>query len=348
MVLFPFSGREPMHFASVVLPVLCAGTVALLVPREWRVIRYGALLYGVAVLAAWLLPSPVGTNVTRLALVFAAAPLAAALVGARGDPGRATLLALGLLLAVSWQVGTVVQDATHMRPAAAWSRELSPLLQQLRDRHAELGRVEVVPARSHREASALAPHVNLARGWNRQADVARNPIFYQHGRLDPASYRAWLDRWAVQYVVLPAGEPDPAGGRAEARLVRHGLPYLTPVWSDAAWRLYRVDAPVPLVAPPARVERFDAAALVVSVTVAGDVEVRVPWSPWLALVDSDGHVLGGDRPPAACLRGSPARTPVDHDRWTILHAESAGTYRIAAPYHLPRGTPCDGLATPAR
>lgn len=50
-----------------------------------------------------------------------------------------------------------------------------PLVNQLQEAGAEKGRVEVVPARSHREASALAPYVNLARGWNRQADMERNP-----------------------------------------------------------------------------------------------------------------------------------------------------------------------------
>ncbi len=28
------------------------------------------------------------------------------------------------------------------------------------------------------------------------------------------------------------------------------------------------------------------------------------------------------------------------DDWTVLHAPHAGTYRIAAPYKLPRGTAC--------
>jgi hypothetical protein len=340
-VLFPFSGREPMHFASTVLPVLCAGVVAILVPREWTTIRRGALLYAAAVLVAWLVPSPVGTNVTRLGLVFTGVLVAAALVVAKGNRHRTTLLALGLVMSVAWQVGTVVKDTAHMRPAAAWTTELPPLLAQLRTRDADLGRVEVVPARSHREASALAPYVNLARGWNRQADVARNPLFYTRGALDADSYRAWLDRWAVQYVVLPSGEPDPAGGAAEARLVRAGLPFLSRVWSDGDWRLYRVDAPQPLVTGTARVEHFDAAALELSVSAPGDVLVRVPWSPWLALVDARGHVLDRDHGSPGCLRGSPPPAGGhDQDQWTVLHADVAGTFRIAAPYHLPRGTPC--------
>ena len=84
----------------------------------------------------------------------------------------------------------------------------------------------MVPAASHREASALAPYVNLARGWNRQADTERNPLFYDDGCSPPRSYRDWLDRWAVHYVVLPTGEPDHAAVQ-EAALVAGGLPYLT-------------------------------------------------------------------------------------------------------------------------
>ena len=68
----------------------------------------------------------------------------------------------------------------------------------------------MVPASSHREASALAPYVNLARGWNRQADMERNPLFYDD-TLNPANYHEWLERWAVHYVVLPKDEPDSAG-----------------------------------------------------------------------------------------------------------------------------------------
>jgi hypothetical protein len=330
-----------MHFASTVLPVLCAGSVAALVPREWTTIRRGALLYSGAVVAAWLVPSPVGTNVTRLGLVFAGAVLAAALVRSSGSRWRTTLLALGLVTSVAWQVGTVVKDATHMRPATAWSTELTPLLHQLRARDADLGRVEVVPARSHREASALARYVNLARGWNRQADVERNPLFYSPGALDATTYRAWLDRWAVQYVVLPSGTPDPAGGAAEASLVRGGLAFLRPVWSDRAWRMYQVVSPRPVVSAPARIERFGEAALVLSVPRPGDVLVRVPWSPWLALVDAYGHVIDRDGRSLGCLRSTPARPGVPSaDRWTVLHADTPGTFRIAAPYHLPRGTPC--------
>ncbi|NEE47630.1 MFS transporter, partial [Streptomyces sp. SID8455] len=72
------------------------------------------------------------------------------------------------------------------------ARSLAPLVNQLQQVGAERGRVEVIPASSHREASALATY-NLARGWNRQADMKRNPLFYDD-TLNAVNYRQWLDR----------------------------------------------------------------------------------------------------------------------------------------------------------
>jgi len=239
----------------------------------------------------------------------------------------------------------------HSQPAAAWTAPLEPLVHQLESRNAELGRVEVVPARSHAEASALAPYVNLARGWNRQADAERNPIFYEDDDLlTKSTYRAWLDRWAVQYVVLPTGPPDYAADE-EAALVGSGLPYLREVWSDPYWRLYEVDDPAPLADPPAQVVDFDSTEVVLKVSSPGTVLVRILYSPWLSLVDAQGDAVDGPdtespgfSPVVAngCLseQEQPPATGLPDDDWTLLHAPAAGIYRIAAPYKLPRGTAC--------
>src|SRR3569833_4129764 len=64
------------------------------------------------------------------------------------------------------------------------------VLSELRNVGAERGRVEVVPERTPLESSEFAPVVNLARGWNRQADVDRHPLVYG-GSLAPDPYHAW-------------------------------------------------------------------------------------------------------------------------------------------------------------
>ena len=200
-VWFPFSGEQPMGWTSAVLPAALSGSVVLLAPRAWRELRIGAAVYLVMVVLVWLLPTPIGTNVTRLGLVFGGVALAAIALGGSwrtsgvavrlGPPTAAVLLGVAIATSLVWQVSIAGHDAVHSRPPAALNTDVAPLVDQLRADGADLGRVEVVPTRSHREAAALAPYVPLARGWNRQADVQRNPLFYD-GQVTERTYRQWL------------------------------------------------------------------------------------------------------------------------------------------------------------
>jgi len=371
-VAFPFDGKQPMHWNSTIMPLLIAVFVWLVVPTAWRVVRLTMVIYVVAVLFAWLVPTPIGTNVVRLALIFGTvALLAPVCAGSDRNPlahrrlgrlaqrlPRRLFVVCAILTSLIWQGAVAGVDAVHERPDAAWRYDINVLLHQLAIRGTKLGRVEVVPSRSHREASALAPYVNLARGWNRQADLERNPLFYDTKQpLTAATYETWLQRWAVRYVVLPPGQPDGAAV-AEAGLIEGGLPYLKLVWSNPDWRLYRVLDATPLADPPAAVTSFTATEIVLTVPRAATVLVRVPSSPWLSLVDAHGQPLPAPAQPAdgsapvntlGCL--TQLREPVvpgqPEDVWTVLHAPAAGTYRIAAPYKLPRGTACPAdLANP--
>src|SRR5688500_17173480 len=258
---------------------------------------------------------------------------------------------------VAWIGFKAVDDTINAMPAASWARELAPIVDQLQEVGAEKGRVEVVPARSHREASALAPYVNLARGWNRQADMERNPLFYDD-TLNSANYHEWLKRWAVHYVVLPKDEPDGDGGERERELVQRGQPYLKQVWGDATWQLFKVTDPTPLADPPAVVERAGQDEMTIRVKETGRVLIRVPYSPWLGLVDAEGKSVTPPRETeeskalreveedapktfenvAGCLME--AEEDAKGDEWTELVAPRAGTYRLAARYQLPRGTGC--------
>ena len=79
--LFPLSGEQPMAWSSAILPTAAALSALLLFPREWRMLRVLGLVYLVAVQLAWLMPSPVGTNISRLGLIFAGVGLVATLPG---------------------------------------------------------------------------------------------------------------------------------------------------------------------------------------------------------------------------------------------------------------------------
>lgn len=358
--LFPFSGEQPMTWPSTILPGLSGLAVFLFAPPRWRTVRVGGALYALGVVLTWLIPSQIGTNISRLGMVFGGVVLIAALVSrrvpARGKrlstgPGRAWIaLVLSLVTVTVWQGVKTGDDVIHTTPSASWARELAPLVHQLKRVEADRGRVEVVPVRSHRESSALAPYVNLARGWNRQRDLDRNPLFYDD-TLTADEYHAWLKRWAVHFVVLPADEPDHAA-RQETELISQGLPYLREVWGDANWKLYEVKDPTPIADPPATVQLAGADELVLNVRAKGPVLVRIPYSPWLGLVDAKGHSVeapeaeGDDGLPVnrnGCLTKEvfePSEEGQPEDEWTVLHAPRPGTYRIAGKYQLPRGTPC--------
>lgn len=352
--LFPFSGTQPMSFWSAVLPLLYSVLVFCLVPRHWVTVRITTAVYGLSVLLVWLISSQIGSNITRLPMLFAGVTLVAALPFTVPRTRRWYAIVASFVVFVGWIGVKTVDDVVRTTPVASWTRELAPLVHKLQEVDADKGRVEVVPASSHREASALAPYVNLARGWNRQADMERNPLFYDE-TLNAANYRTWLSRWAVHYVVLPQGEMDGPGSERERQLVEKGQPYLKPVWGDANWQLFAVTDPTPMAEPPATVDRAEQGGITVTVKSAGRVLVRVPYSPWLGLVDQDGKSVEPPRETVGSqLReeGSPREyTNVDGclaptekdasgDQWTELLAPAAGVYRLAAPYQLPRGTPC--------
>ncbi|MGW3235670.1 MFS transporter [Streptomyces olivaceus] len=352
--LFPFSGTQPMSIGSAALPVVYSALVYAFVPRAWKTVRITSAVYGLSVLLVWLISSQIGSNITRLAMLFTGVALVAALPFTVRKSRKWYALVVSIVGFVGWIGAASANDIVHTTPAASWARELAPLVNELQQVGAERGRVEVVPARSHREASALSPYVNLARGWNRQADMERNPLFYDD-TLNSANYHEWLRRWAVHFVVLPKDEPDGDGGERERELVQRGLPFLKQIWGDDNWQLFQVTNPTPLAEPDAEVRRAEQGEWTIDVKEPGRVLVRVPYSPWLSLVDAEGNKL---EPPeeTEASKNAPEGTPktyenvngcvteteetAEGDQWTLLVAPREGTYRLAAPYGLKRGTPC--------
>ncbi|MCX4557668.1 MULTISPECIES: hypothetical protein [Streptomyces] len=319
-LLFPFTGEQLMPAARIWPPVVIGLVVLTLAPRGWRVLRWGAVVYAAGTVLTYLIPSPVGTNVERLAELFAPAALLAALLAVpatstpagaprRRSKQRRVALAMALVFSIGWVGKKTVDDLQVSTVVPAWAHDTTSVVEALDRLGADRTRVEVVPARNHREATALAPHVNLARGWNRQLDMERGRLFYD-GTFSETTYRAWLDRWAVGFVVLPSGKPD-GFAEDEARLVARGTEWLEPVWRDVNWRVYRVRGAVPLVSKPATVVRADSAAVLVHVPRAGSVTVRVAFSPWL-------YAEGG------CLEKA--------GEFTRLTVTEPGEYRISSGY----------------
>lgn len=309
--LFGDGGWMNIGRTDTVRAVLTCLVVAALV--ACRPVRYGALLAAGGVLAAALVHTPVGLNATRLPVMFALPVLAA---WARLPSRRPARWLAGLLIVVGvWQQPVSVPDLRDIGNPTADPAYFASLRARIAAAPVT-GRVEIPPTRDYWEAAYLGD-LPLARGWLRQADIERNPLFFTTVpgapgtgvALTPQSYHAWLLEQAVQYVAVPAAELSWTG-RAEAAMIAAGLPYLTPVWSDDRWRLYAVRDARPLVAAPAVVTGHTAASLTFRTPVAGDVRVRVRYSRWLTVTGGASVTADGS--------------------WTTVRAPAPGTYTVAS------------------
>ena len=303
IALFSDGGVQPLDVQSWLPSLLAAAGVLLLVPSRWQLVRVGAIIYALSIIVVWAVPSLIGSNIARLGELLAG-PL---LVGL-GSSRHRWLFAVALGGAAVWQVAQPAADFAQGN-APAYAPQTAALVRELDALHADTARVEAVPQYGHWESQELADAVPLARGWERQVDVERNPLFY--GRvLTPAAYYGWLRYNAVRYVAISTATPDPAAV-AEAETIREGQPFLTLVWHNTFWQLYRVTGSSPLASPPAAVTSSSPAEITLRLSRAGTTIVRVHWSP---LLRATGAVVAPAGP------------------WTRVAVRHPGSYVLRAPY----------------
>ncbi len=286
-VAFPEGGTEPFDLGTL-LPVLAICAAALVaVPRQSTSLRAGIALYGLATLAVFLIPSPIGSNIARLGTLLAA-PLAA-LIWWRRRPVLLGLCAVPLLY-VGWQAP--VSDVTALSgDPSTGAAYYQPLLRFLRAQPGGRNgafRAEIPFTDSHWEAYRVASEFPLARGWERQLDRADNGLFYD-GRLTAARYDRWLHANAIRFVALPDAALDPSAD-GEAALVRAGQPYLRPVMRSAHWRVYAVVDPTPLAQGAATVRAMGSDWIALEASRPGTVTLRVRFTPYWALAGAPGCV----------------------------------------------------------
>jgi hypothetical protein len=284
-IAFPEGGREPFAFSALwPIPVLAAG-LALALPGRDRVLRAGVVVYGAGCVLAYALPTPVGGNAARLG-VLVAGPLAALVLYPRRS--RLLLLAAPALLYVQWQgaIRDVSQASGNASTTAAY---YAPLLAFLEHRPGPPFRIEIPFTTTHWEAYEVAPSIPLARGWERQLDIADNRLFYGRGPLTAVRYDAWLHTLAVRYVALPDTALDASAG-AEARLIESGLPYLRLVDRSRHWRVYAVVRATPIVSGTATLTALGPDWAALSADRAGRALVRIRWSPYWRLSGVPGCV----------------------------------------------------------
>ena len=265
--LFPSGGVQPYEADSAPYAVLAGLVLAVLTGSP--LLRLGGLLYAAAAGLLVLVSDPFGSNVLRLGLL-----LAAPLVVATATERRRVVLPVAAVLLL-WQVQPLWADLRESRPPSfvALNRALLDL---------EVRRVEVVPLRDHGEAAHVAPVVPLARGWSRQIDTDRNPLFYR-GPLDAREYARWLRDNAVDAVALgPTARADGGGRQERALLLVGSVRGLVPAWSDGSWRVWRVTPAQPVADPPVEVLDTDRTTVRLRADGPAEVALRVHGSRWLA------------------------------------------------------------------
>jgi hypothetical protein len=292
-VAFPEGGYAPFPFSAFLPIPLFAIVCVCLIPREQGTLRWAAALYGLGATLALAIPTAMGGNAVRLGALFGGPVLACALwPRLHRRPVMPAVALLGLL--AIWQMSPAVRDiykaiddpvakASYFDPLREWLR-LQP----------DQRRIEIPFTFGHWEGAEMASEAPLARGWLRQLDTGRHPIFYD-GSLNRLTYASWLAENAVRYVALPDAKPDASSYRERA-LIETGLPYLRLRKRFPHWRIYEVTLPAPLVLPEGdaniSLEQLGSDRVLLRVQKPGSALVRVRWTPyWLAkggCVERDG------------------------------------------------------------
>jgi hypothetical protein len=257
--------------------------------------------------AAKLYPSALGGNATRL-LDYIALPLLALVAALRGFRPR-LLVALALGIAVAWQSVPIVKNAvggyTDQAQAATFWLPALEFLRPIAQR-APNYRVEVVATWGHSEAYYLPKSgIPLAGGWYRQNAYRPQDLpGYRGGPVTPALYRDWLRAMGVRYVLLPRDELDPAA-RAEAVLLRQGVPGLQLRSSSRQLAIYELRDASPILTPPpgapasagprTRILRMTGDSISLYAPVAGVYSLRVSYTRYWRV----------DDPAAACVERGP-------------------------------------------
>jgi hypothetical protein len=278
---FPGSGQYPFSWQELLAAlVFCFLGLAM----SWRVERAGPLwwmfvVYLVAVLGAFAIPSAVGENVLRIR--YAAIPIAVLTLSLRR--WRPLPVALGVLaLAVTWNVTPILFGYLHARSDPAASRAYwTPAIHYLRGHLTPSYRVEVVDTTGHWAAAYLAEaRIPIARGGYRQDDFPQNELLYDK-LLGPRAYDAWLRRLGVRYVVLTRAPAD-YSARAEAALVRSGRSGLVRVYGTPRLSIFAVPRPRPILTGPAggRVVALTGTRVLLDLPRAGDYRLAVRFSPY--------------------------------------------------------------------
>jgi hypothetical protein len=300
--LYPQGGSFPFRWEALFSTLGVCALAVVLVPVTHHLVRTAAVMYGLASVLAFVVPTPLGANLTRLGM-FAAGPVLLALVTMRRWMVVTALAGLWF-----WQWSPAFDAIARSGRDVSTQRDYyAPLLDYLGSVGAADDRTEVVPTARHWEAAYVAAAFPIARGWERQLDIRFNGLFYEPG-LTAAQFHDWLRDEGIDRVALADAPLDDAG-KQEAALLEADLPFLRPVWSNGHWRVWEVVDSPGLVDGAATVVAIDAESISLDVARRGDVTVRVRGSAYWRTE------------PAVCVEAT-------DDDWIVLRDVPPGPIKI--------------------
>ena len=322
---FPEGGVFPFPFMSL-LPLLVVAAIGLAcAPRSAVLLRRALIVYTGLALVLFVIPTPVGGNLARPVSLLAG-PAAVILLR-----HRRRLVAALVLPLMCWQAAPLVSTFTDTGDPSAHPAYYAGLVSYVTRHDTPLGRLEIPFTRAHWEARYVAPHVPLARGWERQLDIEVNAPLYDSD-LGPAAYKSWLLTRGVRFVALP-DVPLDASAKREAGLLRAAQPFLREVWSDRHWRVWRV-VPTPVLARgPAVLTDLGVDGFTVRFAHPGTAEVLVRYSAyWQSSSPREASgrprsALTADGPPTSCVTRSPGG-------WTLVRSTLPGAVRVSAEWSV--------------
>ena len=337
---FPGAGYFPFSFSEAAAVVLIAAVLASPWLRAPAALRAGAVLYGVVTAGLFAVRTQMGDNDARLAayvgvpLVLCYLPMWAKRAAPAWRQRAFVLAAIAAAMLAVWDWSPVVEAFGGASDgASSVASYYKPLIEKLnRFSGGAPVKVEVPPLAHHWESAYLADRFPLARGWERQLDMAYNPIFYGSGAISAAAYRRWLLGTGVSYVAL-ADAPLDYAATAEAALLRSGrVPGLSLLWQSPSWELWKVVGSTGLADGPARVSLLRPNQLALSFSKPGTSVLKMRWTPFWSLPAKSRRT--------ACMAEAPGG-------WTEVSSTEGGTVRASISVLGARHGRCSQAPPPA-
>jgi hypothetical protein len=336
---FPITGTFHFNFWALfqVLAMSAFAAVCSLGLRGVASIRGLFAAMSLLAIAAYVIPSPLGGNATRL-MDYVGAPLIWILLARQRQERRLWMplvAVVGAIVLGGQLAPTIVSAALALGSRSDNPAFWSGAIRFLHDNANPNFRVEAVDTADHWDAYYLpAAGIPIVRGWFRQADFPDNTVLYQDA-VSATRYQAWLRRNGVRYVVLPHDALD-YSGVAEARLLQSGQSGLSVEYQDPFVTIYALSDPTPLLVAPAHrratVLEFGHTSVVLWVSGAGRYSLAVSYTPYWK-IQAAGK---------ACVTQG-------RDRLTSLVASQRGviSMRFHPTFHWPLGDATSDCGSPA-